>query len=163
VRARKSHCVFSSHPQPGVPSPAHCECLWDYLQLNEHLWTGLVVHAETPPGINCHSWRTFWALLVNASFQCCNSERKCLWTHVCMNLFSCFGTWRPSQKFVNTFQIHAVICAARRESAQKCWRKKMNEGKTVSIQVIALHFSTMTVCWTGNETRKANRLFVKRN
>lgn len=37
------------------------------------------------------SWRKFWALPVNASFQCCNLERKHLWTHTYTNLFSCLS------------------------------------------------------------------------
>jgi hypothetical protein len=41
------------------------------------------------------------------------------------------------------------------------WRKEVKEGKTVSIQVIAWHSSMMTVCWTGNETRKLTESLLK--
>jgi hypothetical protein len=128
VRVLKSPCVFISHPQHRDPSPMRYENLSDYLQLPQYLWTGIVVHAKTHPVVYWMSWRTFWALIVNTSFQCCNSERNSLWTHICMNLFSHFDTRIPSPKFVHTFQIHPVICAAMRGSEQKCMEKG-SEGR----------------------------------
>jgi hypothetical protein len=37
-----------------------------------------------------------------------NSQIKCFWTHVDMDIFSCFGMWNSCPKFVRTFQLHPV-------------------------------------------------------
>jgi hypothetical protein len=63
-------------------SPAHCEFLSDCPQLFRDLWTGSTVQDKTCPSMYWISRRTFWALLVSAFFQCCNSEIKHLKAHV---------------------------------------------------------------------------------
>jgi hypothetical protein len=37
-----------------------------------------------------------------------NSENKCFWTHVDMDIFSCFDMWNSFPEFVCTFQLHSV-------------------------------------------------------
>jgi hypothetical protein len=41
-----------------------------------------------------------------------NSQIKCFWTPVNMNIFSCFGMWNSGPKFVHTFQLHPVCMRA---------------------------------------------------
>lgn len=69
VGALRTHCVFTSSVQQRDNSPAHCECLSDYHQIFRDLWTCSTVHDKTCPSVYRIS---FWALLTNASFQCCN-------------------------------------------------------------------------------------------
>jgi hypothetical protein len=88
-------------------SPSHYECLLDSPQLLRHLWTDVVFRGETCRGVQWISWRTFWALIVKYSFSY-NSQMKCFWARVDMDLFSCFGMWNSSRNFVRTFQLHSV-------------------------------------------------------
>jgi hypothetical protein len=37
-----------------------------------------------------------------------NSQIKCFWTHVNMDIVCCFGMWNSGPKFVLTFQLHPV-------------------------------------------------------
>jgi hypothetical protein len=37
-----------------------------------------------------------------------NSQIKCFWTHVNIDIFSCFGIWNSCPKFIRTFQLQPV-------------------------------------------------------
>jgi hypothetical protein len=80
-------------------SPAHCKCLSECPKLFRDLWTGLTTHDKTCPSTYWNRRRTFWALLVTASFQCSNSEIKRLGVHVYTSPIFFFGMWRSSPEF----------------------------------------------------------------
>jgi hypothetical protein len=77
-----------------------CQTIHNHLEISKQIWQSISMYYA--------SWRTFWTLLGNGCFKCCNSEGEHLWIHTDTNSFSFSDMWSSYAKFVHTFQIHGA-------------------------------------------------------
>jgi hypothetical protein len=108
----QSLCVFRSCSQH---RDASAHCLPAYPLLSRDLYKVLTIHNKRCRSMHWVSWKTFWALLVNASFQCRNSARKCLrtiFTRTCSHVLVCGAHPEPclGSVYYSTEQLASFLC-----------------------------------------------------
>jgi hypothetical protein len=80
-----------------------CQSISNYPGIFERMLLSMMRRVEGC--IGSHGGHSEHLLMFSFIFD---SQIKCFWTHVDMDIFSCFGTWNSCPKFVPTFQLHSV-------------------------------------------------------